>query len=206
MTAVPTVFVVDDNPAVRKSLQALVEAEGLAVATYASAAEFLAAFDAERPGCLVLDVRLRGDSGLNLQDELRKRNATLPIIVMTGYADVPTSVRALKGGAIDFLRKPVPPKQLIARIREAIDVDRRARDVATQGAAVADRIAQLTPRELEVMKLLAVGRSSKAIAAALRISVRTVESHLLAIAEKRRILDVRSSFDPEPVCCGPSLR
>ena len=127
----PTVFVVDDNPGVRKSLQALVEAEGLAVATYASAAEFLEAWDAQRPGCLVLDVRLRGDSGLDLQDELRKRNATLPIIVMTGYADVPTSVRALKGGAIDFLRKPVPPKQLVARIREAIEVDRRTRDAAS---------------------------------------------------------------------------
>jgi len=114
--------------------------------------------DADRRGYLVRDVRLRRDSGLNLQDELRKRSVTLPIIVMTGYADVPTSVRALKGGTIDFLRKPVPPKQLIARIREAIDVDRRARDVASQRAAVADRIAQLTPREL--MKLPAVGRST----------------------------------------------
>jgi two-component system, LuxR family, response regulator FixJ len=184
MTAVPTVFVVDDNPGVRQSLQALVEAEGLAVATYASAAEFLEAWDAKRPGCLVLDVRLRGDSGLNLQDELRRRNATLPIIVMTGYADVPTSVRALKGGAIDFLRKPVPPKQLIARIREAIDVDRRTRDAAERRAAVTDRIAQLTPREREVMELLAVGNSSKAIAAALRISVRTVESHRRTVLRK----------------------
>ena len=184
MTAVPTVFVVDDNPGVRKSLQALVEAEGLAVATYASAAEFLEAWDAQRPGCLVLDVRLRGDSGLNLQDELRRRNATLPIIVVTGYADVPTSVRALKGGAIDFLRKPVPPKQLIARIREALDVDRRTRDAAVQRAAVAHRIAQLTPREHEVMELLAVGSSSKAIAAALHISVRTVESHRRTVLRK----------------------
>src|SRR4029450_11092398 len=193
MTAVPTVFVVDDNPGVRKSLQALVAAEGVAVATYASAAEFLAALDADRPGCLVLDVRLRGDSGLNLQDELRKRNATLPIIVMTGYADVPPSVRALKGGAIDFLRKPVPPKQLIARIREAIDVDRRTRDAAAQHGEVADRIAQLTPREHEVMELLAVGSSSKAIAAALSISVRTVESHRRT---GRRKLGVSSAAQP----------
>jgi len=187
MTAVPTVFVVDDNPGVRKSLQALVEAEGLAVATYASAAEFFRAWDAQRPGCLVLDVRLRGESGLNLQDELRRRNATLPVIVMTGYADVPTSVRALKGGAIDFLRKPVPPKQLIARIREALDVDRRARDAAVQHGDVADRIAQLTPREREVMELLAVGDSSKAIASALSISVRTVESHRRTVLRKMRV-------------------
>ena len=113
MTA-PTVFLVDDNPAVRKSMQALVEAAGLAVETYASAGEFLAAYDGRRPGCLVLDVRLRGESGLDLQDELRRRNIILPIIVMTGYADVPTSVRAFKGGARDFLRKPVPPKKLAA--------------------------------------------------------------------------------------------
>jgi FixJ family two-component response regulator len=187
MTAAPTVFVVDDNPGVRKSLQVLVEAEGLAVATYASAAEFLQAWDAQQPGCLVLDVRLRGDSGLNLQDELRQRKATLPIIVITGYADVPTSVRALKGGAVDFLRKPVPPKQLIARIREALDVDRRTRDAAAQHGDVADRIAQLTPREHEVMELLAVGNSSREIATALRISVRTVESHRRTVLRKMQV-------------------
>src|SRR6185503_18336396 len=110
----PTVFVVDDNASVRRSMQALVEAAGLAVETYASATEFLAAYDPERAGCLVLDVRLRGESGLDLQDALRKRNVTLPIIVMTGYADVPTTVRAFKAGAVDFLRKPVPPKKLVA--------------------------------------------------------------------------------------------
>ena len=187
MTAGPTVFVVDDNPGVRKSMKALIEAAGLAVETYASAGEFLGAYDAERPGCLVLDVRLRGDSGLDLQDELRKRNATLPIIVMTGYADVPNSVRALKGGAIDFLRKPVPPKMLIERIRDAIAVDRRAREAAAPRAAVADRIAQLTPRERQVMELLAVGNSSKEIATALNISVRTVESHRRTVLRKMEV-------------------
>jgi len=187
MTAEPTVFVVDDNPGVRKSLQALIEAAGLAVETYASAGDFLGAYDAERPGCLVLDVRLRGESGLDLQDELRKRNATLPIIVMTGYADVPNSVRALKGGAIDFLRKPVPPKMLIERIRDAIAVDRRAREAAAPRAAVADRIAQLTPRERQVMELLAVGNSSKEIAKALNISVRTVESHRRTVLRKMAV-------------------
>jgi FixJ family two-component response regulator len=187
MTAEPTVFVVDDNPGVRKSVKALIEAAGLAVETYASAGEFLGAYDAERPGCLVLDVRLRGDSGLDLQDELRKRNATLPIIVMTGYADVPTSVRALKGGAIDFLRKPVPPKALIERIREAIAVDRRAREAAAPRAAVAHRIAHLTPRERQVMELLAVGKSSKEIATALNISVRTVESHRRTVLRKMEV-------------------
>jgi FixJ family two-component response regulator len=183
MTA-PMVFVVDDNPAVRKSMQALVEAAGLAVETYASAGEFLAAYDVQRAGCLVLDVRLRGESGLDLQDDLRQRNATLPIIIMTGYADVPTSVRAFKGGALDFLRKPVPPKKLVAHIRGAIELDRCARDAAAQRATVTDHIAQLTPRERQVMELLAVGNSSRQIATTLTLSVRTVEGHRRNVLRK----------------------
>ena len=187
MTAAPTVFVVDDNPAVRKSLQALMTAAGLASETYASAAEFLATYDPPRPGCLVLDVRLRGNSGLDLQDELRRRNATLPIIVMTGYGDVPTSVRAFKGGAIDFLRKPVPPKALIERIRDALAIDAAARDAAAQHAELVDRIARLTPRERQVMEQLAVGKSSKTIATALDISARTVESHRRTVLRKMNV-------------------
>jgi RNA polymerase sigma factor (sigma-70 family) len=186
MTA-PTVFVVDDNASVRKSMQALVEAAGLAVETYASAGEFLAAYDARRAGCLVLDIRLRGESGLDLQDELRRRNAILPIIIMTGYADVPASVRAFKGGAVDFLRKPVPPKKLVAQIREAIEVDRRARDAAAQRATVTDRIAELTPRERQIMELLALGSSSKEIATALGLSVRTVEGHRRHVLRKMNV-------------------
>jgi two-component system response regulator FixJ len=187
MSAAPTVFVVDDNQGVRKSLQALVEAAGLAVETYATPEAFLAAYDATRPGCLVLDVRLRGSSGLDVQDELRRRQATVPTIVMTGYADVPTSVRAFKGGAIDFLRKPVPPKLLIERIRAAIEIDRRHREVAERSDVVARHIARLTPRERQVMELLAVGNSSKQIAAALTISVRTVESHRRTVLRKMEV-------------------
>jgi FixJ family two-component response regulator len=187
MTAAPTVFVVDDNPAVRKSLQELMNAAGLVVETYASSAEFLASYDARRPGCLVLDVRLRGDNGLDLQDELRRRNASVPIIVITGYGDVPTSVRAFKGGAIDFLRKPVPPKALIERIREGLAIDARARDAAAQHAGLADCIGRLTPRERQVMELLALGKSSKAIATALDISVRTVESHRRTVLRKMNV-------------------
>ena len=185
---IPTVFVVDDNASVRKSMQALVEAAGLAVETYASAAEFLAAFDARRAGCLILDVRLRrGESGLDLQDELRRRGVKLPIIIMTGYADVPTSVRAFKGGAVDFLRKPVSPKKLVAQIREAIELDGRARDESARRATVNDRIAQLTPREHQVMDLLAVGNSSKAIATVLGMSARTVEGHRRNILRKMEV-------------------
>jgi two-component system, LuxR family, response regulator FixJ len=186
----PTVFVVDDNPGIRKSLQGLIEAAGLAVETYASAAEFLAAFDATRAGCLILDVRLRGQSGLDLQDELRRRNAILPVIVMTGYADVPTTVRAFKGGAVDFVQKPVPPKKLVAQIRLAIEADRRARDAAAASDTVAGHVAQLTPRERQVMELLVVGNSSKEIATALGLSVRTVEGHRREVLRK---MDVDSA-------------
>jgi two-component system response regulator FixJ len=183
----PTVFVVDDNPSVRKSLRALVEAAGLAVETYASATEFLSAYDATREGCLVLDVRLKGQNGLDLQDELRRRQALLPIIVVTGYADVRTTVRAFKGGAVDFLRKPVPPKTLLAHIRDAIAVDRRARDAEAERVAVADRIAELTPRERQVMELLATGNSSKAIGSTLGLSVRTVEGHRREVLRKMEV-------------------
>jgi FixJ family two-component response regulator len=184
MTGEPTVFVVDDNAALRRSLQALLEAAALRVETYASAEEFLARHDARRPGCLVLDVRLRGNNGLDLQEELRRRQVSLPVIVMTGYGDVPTSVRAFKGGAIDFLQKPVPPKKLLGRIREALEIDRKARAAVEQRAFVADRIARLTPRELDVLGLLALGNSSKEIATALKISVRTVEGHRRVVLRK----------------------
>ncbi len=184
MTSKPTVFVVDDNAAVRKSMEALMESAGLAIETYAAGEEFLAAYDPERPGCLVLDVRLRGESGLDLQDELRRRNATLPIIILTGHGNVPTSVRALKAGAADFLQKPVPPKLLLERVRAAIDADRQARETAAEGAVVIERIARLTPREREVMELLLAGKTSKEIATALRLSVRTVEGHRRMVLSK----------------------
>jgi FixJ family two-component response regulator len=184
-------------------MQSLITSAGLPVETYASAGEFLAAYDAQRAGCLVLDVRLKKESGLDLQDELRRRHATLPIIIITGYPDVPTAVRALKGGAVDFLPKPVAPKKLIAQIREAIERDVRARSTAAQRAIVTDRVASLTPRESQVMELLAVGHSSKEIATALGLSVRTVEGHRRNVLRKmevesavqlaRAIADVRPS-------------
>ena len=177
VTAEPTVFVVDDNLAVRKSLRALLESAGLGVETYGSGEEFLEAYDPERIGCLLLDIRLRDRNGLELQDELRRRKAMLPIIVLTGHGNVATSVRALKAGAIDFLQKPVPPKVLLERVRAAVEGDRQARAAAADRIAIAGRLAHLTPREREVMELLASGKTSKEIAAALDLSVRTVEGH-----------------------------
>jgi len=183
----PTVFVVDDNPGVRTGVQALVEADGLAVETYASAQEFLDAYDAERPGCLVLDIRLRGSSGLDLQDELRKRKAILPIIMLTAYGNVSTAVRAFKGGAVDFLQKPVAPEKLLKCIRDAIETDQRARNAAATRLAVIERIEQLTPREREVMELLLLGKISKEIASALDLSVRTVEGHRREVLRKMKV-------------------
>ena len=190
MTAATTVFVVDDNVGVRKSLRALMESAGLAVKTYASGEEFLAAYDPECPGCLVLDVRLRQSSGLDLQDELRRRKARLPVIVLTGHGNVPTSVRALKAGAVDFLQKPAPPKLLLERIRAALESDRQARALTTEHADVIERLADLTPREREVMELLIAGKTSKEIASAMNVSVRTVEGHRRRVLSK---MDVTSA-------------
>jgi two-component system, LuxR family, response regulator FixJ len=188
MSISATVFVVDDNAGMRNSLTALMESAGLAVETYASSEEFLEAYDPERPGCLVLDVRLRaGASGLDLQDELRRRGSVLPIIVLTGHGNVPTSVRALKAGAMDFLQKPVPPPLLLEKIRAAIEIDRHARDAAMGHGDVRARIARLTPRERQVMALLVKGETSKEIAYALHLSVRTVEAHRRTVLRKMKV-------------------
>jgi two-component system, LuxR family, response regulator FixJ len=188
--AMPPVFVIDDNPGFRRSLQSLLEAARLPVETFASAQDFLERYDARRPGCIVLDIRLRGESGLDLQEELRGRQVTLPIIVMTGYGDVPTSVRAFKGDAIDFRQKPVPPNKLLERIREALEIDRQARATAGQHAIVFDDIARLTPRQRQVMDQLALGSSCREIAAALKISVRTVEVHRRVVLRKMGVSSV----------------
>lgn len=185
--ATATVFVVDDNAAVRQSMRVLMESASLAVETYASAEEFLSAYEPERAGCLVLDVSLRQGSGLDLQDELRRRKATLPIIVLTGHGNVPTSVRALKAGAIDFLQKPAPPSVLLERIRAAIEIDRQARTASSERSAVTDRLARLTPRERAVMELLVAGQTSKQIAATLQVSVRTVEGHRRMVFSKMQV-------------------
>ena len=202
MTSTPTVFVVDDNLGIRKSLRALLESAGLAVETYASGQDFLAAYDPERAGCLVLDVRLGKENGLDVQDELRRRNSTLPVIVLTGHGTVPTSVRAMKAGAVEFLQKPAPPKVLLEQIGAAIESDRQARQALAQRTATDHRLHRLTPREREVMELLVAGKTSKEVAIAMDVSVRTVEGHRRTVFSKmdvtsaaqlvRVVLDARS--------------
>ncbi len=187
MTDTPTVNVVDDNSAVRTSVRALLNSAGIAVRTFASPEEFLEQFDPDRPGCLLLDIRLRRASGLDLQDELRRRHATLPVIIITGYATVPTTVRALKSGAFDFLQKPVVPRHLIDRVNAAIERDRRTRELVAAHDAVKRRLARLTPRERQVLDLLIEGKTSKEISSALNISVRTIEGHRHMVLMKMKV-------------------
>lgn len=201
MSPPPTVFVVDDDLGVRKTLSVLTEAAGLAIETYDSGREFLAAYDPTRTGCLVLDLRLRGDSGLDLLAELRRRRVTLPIIVLTGHGNVPMSVRALKAGAFDFLQKPVRASVLLKHIHAALEEDSKGRALTARRAAVTGRLASLTPREREVMELLVSGKASKAIATTLRLSVRTVEGHRRMIFLKMQVSSaaqlVRAVLSPE---------
>lgn len=129
MASQPTVFIVDDDPAMRDSLTWLLQAVGLAVETHVSAEEFLEAYDPTRPGCLVLDMRLPGMSGLALQDVLAARGIKVPLIIITGYAQAGTKARVLKGGALDFIEKPFSDEVLVSRIRQALEADRQARGV-----------------------------------------------------------------------------
>lgn len=173
----PTVYIVDDNSAVRDAIRWLVEQVRLPTQTFESAAEFLAAYHPAIAGCLVLDMRMPGMSGLDLQEKLLKIGATLPIIIVTGHGDVPVTVRAMKAGAFEFLQKPFSDQVLLDSIaaamrKHAVLLERRRRD-SESGAA----LSSLTSREQEVLRLLRSGNSSKLIAAALDISTRTVEGH-----------------------------
>lgn len=181
---VPVIFVVDDDEAVRDALTLHLELAGLTVRPCASAAEFLAAADSGQPGCAVLDIRMPGMDGLALQQEMIRRGLTLPVIVITGHGDVPAAVRAFRAGAVDFLQKPFDEDLLIERIREACDRDRNERQAGVETAEVRDRMALLTPREREVMELVAQGLPNKTIARRLDIGIRTVETHRSRVLEK----------------------
>jgi RNA polymerase sigma factor (sigma-70 family) len=180
----PTVFVVDDDAAVRESLQWLIKTAGLNVECYGTAQEFLDVYDKSRPGCLVLDVRMPGLSGLDLQEQLGALGMTLPVIIITGHGEVPLAVRAMKGGAIDFLEKPFSDQLLLDRIREAIAKDEQDRQEQARRAQAAERLALLTPREREVMAMVVDGKANKQIAASLQISQKTVEAHRAQVMRK----------------------
>lgn len=174
----------DDDSAVRESLTALLETDGHRVVPYASGREFLAAFDSNRTACLVTDVHMPDASGLEILEALRARDEGLPIIVITGHADVPMAVRAMRAGAFDFVEKPIDGEALLRAVQTAISARRKAGPNARETEVLRGRIASLTPRELEVMQALVVGHPNKVIAAELGISPRTVEIHRARVMEK----------------------
>jgi len=178
-----TIHIVDDDDAVRESLRALLSAAGFATAAYPSGRAFLAAFQPAWRGCALLDVRLPDVGGLEIQAELARRGATLPIIIVTGHADVPMAVKALKAGAADFIQKPVDEDVLIASIERALAGASKPM-AAGVDAGAAERLAELTPRERDVLELLVIGRTNKEIARALDLSPRTVENHRARVMGK----------------------
>lgn len=180
----PTVFVVDDDPAIRESLALLLASAGHHAACFESAASFLDDLDPASPGCAIIDLRLPGIDGLELQERLHERDVLLPVVFLTGHGDVPTAVQALKHGAMDFLQKPFDAERLLALVDRAIERDAERRAEEALRAEAAARIAGLTPREQEVMRLVVDGLASKVIAADLGISERTVELHRSRVMHK----------------------
>jgi RNA polymerase sigma factor (sigma-70 family) len=185
MTAIePSVFVVDDDSAMRRSMLALLSAQGIRTETYSSGREFLAAFDPQRPGCVVLDLLLRGESGMDVLGDLRSRPLHPPVIVLTAHGSVPASVQSLRAGAFDFIEKPMRPATLVARIREAFELDAQERLAGEQRSVVEERARRLSARERAVARLLMAGKRSKEIGSQLGISVRTVEGYRARLLEK----------------------
>ncbi len=184
MDTEPTVFLVDDDSAVRKALELLMETAKFSAESFATAKDFLAVFDADRPGCLVLDLRMPGMSGIKLQQELAARGSIIPVIFLTGHGDISMSAQAFRSGAVDFMEKPFDEGLLLERIQEAIQLDQSNRKALARRADAAARLKSLTPREREVMWLVAAGKASKVIARELGLSHRTVETHRSRIMEK----------------------
>jgi len=180
----PTVFVVDDDEAMRNSLRWLIESVGLAVECHDSAESFLDSYYPGRSGCLLLDVRMPGMSGLELQEYLHRNEINIPVIIITGHGDVPMSVRAMKEGAIDFIEKPFNDELLLDAIRNALAVNEKQREKQALRAELAARLATLTPREHEVMEMVTAGKSNKEIASALGVSAKTVEAHRAKVMDK----------------------
>lgn len=181
------VYIVDDDEPMRDSLQWLLESQGFAVTAFASAEDFLAACRDDMAGCIVLDVRMPGMSGLELYEKLNARRCTLPVIFITGHGDVPMAVSALKKGAVDFIEKPFGDKDMLRLIGQCLELDRNNREKQQLAAEEKRRLASLTEREIEVMELILAGKLNKQIADILNISIKTVEVHRGRIMDKMAV-------------------
>jgi FixJ family two-component response regulator len=186
----PTVFVVDDYAPGRRSISRLLRTAGFAVTAFASAEEFLAQYDPQASGCLVLDLAMPAVSGLELQGILADRGSLLPIIFLTAYGDIPKSVQAMKRGASDFLTKPVNDEDLLAAVRAAIEKDRALRREQTELSEIRARLATLTPREREVLEYVVAGKLNKQIAGQLGTVEQTVKIHRAHVMQKMRVQSV----------------
>jgi FixJ family two-component response regulator len=188
--AMPTVYVVDDDESFRQAVGRLLRATGYTVETYASVGDFLIIGSRNGPGCLLLDVKMPGPDGLDLQSALATAEHPLPIIFISGRSDIPIAVRALKAGAVDFLTKPVPRQVLLGAVKEAILVDAQRRSHREQLGALRSRYESLTPRENEVFAQVITGKLNKQIAADLRASERTIKAHRAQVMEKMQVSSV----------------
>ena len=184
------VYIVDDDEAMRDSLQWLIESQGLAVRTFAAAEDFLAACGDAMAGCIVLDVRMPGMSGLELYEKMNLRQCTLPVIFITGHGDVPMAVSALKKGAVDFIEKPFNDKELLRVIGQCLERESATRQQRQREGEAARRLAGLTEREREVMDLILAGKLNKQVADVLNISIKTVEVHRARIMDKMGVRSV----------------
>lgn len=181
---VPTIYIIDDDDGMRRALSLLVSTVGYQTQTFASADEFLQRFDPDRHGCLILDIRMPGMSGLELQQHLNQTGSMLPLIFITGHGDVPMAVQAMKEGAFEFIQKPFRDQDLLDRINHALKQDAENRAAGARRADVARRLASLTPRERQVLDRVVDGAANKVIASDLNLSERTVEIHRAKVMEK----------------------
>ncbi len=180
----PTAYVVDDEESIRTLWEWLMSSNGIPVQTFPSAAAFIQGYRRGDGGCLVLDVRLPGMSGPELQDYLRRESIEIPIVFVSAHADVPTAVNAMKGGAVDFIQKPFDYREAVAVVRRALERDAHGRERRAKREQLAERLAALTERERGVLQRIIEGKANKVIAAELDISVKTVEAHRAKVMEK----------------------
>jgi two-component system response regulator FixJ len=186
----PLVFLIDDQESVRRALGEMLSVFGFVVETYESADRFLESLEPSRTGCVVADVRMPGTDGIELVRELARRNTTLPVVLISGHADVPMAVAAIKAGAEDFIEKPVDDAQLVAAINRGLARTLAQQTLPRATEAIAARFARLTPRQIEIFDLVVQGFTSQAISAKLRISTRTVESYRAQVMEKMQAASV----------------